>query len=23
MYNKWRMSETNAEGCNMAVWCLW
>jgi len=20
---KWRMSEANAEGCKMAMWCLW
>jgi len=21
--NKWRSSETVAEGCKMAVWCMW
>jgi len=22
-YDKWRLAEGNAEGCKMAVWCLW
>jgi len=22
-YIKWRMSEATAEGCKMAVWCMW
>jgi len=21
--DEWRMAEGNAEGCKMAMWCLW
>jgi len=23
MYDKWRMTEASAEGCKIAMWCMW